>query len=338
MLILNRLPCIGRSQILHGNACQDGLTMVELLIATSLGLVVVLLSTSIFISSKSSYIALDESVALHEGGRHAVEIISRAVHQAAYENWDGGNGGQLAEMSLSPSVLGLEAHRLSSTSVALESPLKNSVNGSDVLALRFFGAGEGAHGDETILNCAGFGVPAASAHLAETDRGWSIFYVALDSTGEPELRCKYKGKNSWTSVAIVRGVESFQVLYGIDLNKDGMPNQYVRASEIAARDEALILQGSDAAALALDKNRKTFWKHVVTVKVALLIRGMQSSRTDELDKRYELFGHSYSNLSAQADEGVSIHEKSLPIKTRNRMRKLFSATIRMRNRNADRLT
>ena len=59
-----------------------------------------------------------------------------------------------------------------------------------------------------------FGV--AVPHDEPMRRGWSIFYVAANGDGEAELRCKYRGASGWGADAIVRGVDSFQVLYGVD--------------------------------------------------------------------------------------------------------------------------
>jgi type IV pilus assembly protein PilW len=310
---------------------QSGLTIVELLISATLGLVIALAAMALLLSSKNAYIAQEENVGLQDTGRYAIESITRAIHQAAYENWDKVDAPVVSTASLSASIFGLDSRSLKSATIAVTSPVKTAVNGSDVLAVRFFGVGFGTNGDGTIINCAGFGVAAPSADTAEQDRGWSIFYVAADSTGVPELRCKYKGKNSWSSEAIARGVESFQVLYGLDTDGDGLPNGFMHASDIDAVDDALILIGADAAAKALDKNTKTHWKKIVAIKVAMLVRGFHDSRADELNKQYDLFGAGYCDAYALTDTGACIKENTLPQKIRNRARKVFAATIQLRN-------
>jgi type IV pilus assembly protein PilW len=165
-----------------------------------------------------------------------------------------------------------------------------------------------------------------SADAIEDDRGWSIFYVALDNSGEPELRCKYRGKSSWTSESIARGVESFQVLYGIDTDADGLPNQYMNANAVEEMDKTLLLSAPNAAARKIEIYQKTNWKKVVAVQVSLLIRGVQKSRSDALSNRYELFGADYDGTSG-ADSGTTIKEEDIPVKERNRLRKIFLRTI-----------
>lgn len=308
-----------------------GFTIVELMVSMTVGLLIALAATALLLSSKNAYTAQDEYAEIQETGRYAIESLTRAIHQAGYENRDEEDAPIVNASSISPNISGLDARSLKSALPALDSPVSPAVNGSDVLAVRFFGVGSGLNGDGTILNCAGFGIAAASAKSAEDGRGWSIFYVANDSTGEPELRCKYKGKNSWSSEAIARGVESFQVLYGIDIDNDGLPNQFIRATDVIALDDALVLKATTKAARILERNERSYWRKVVAIRIGILLRGRQTSRADELTRTHDLLGQSYSDAYAVADAGVRINEGALPIKTRNRMRKVFATTIRLRN-------
>lgn len=325
--------CTG-ARVAAMRAKQTGLTIVELMVSMTLGLLVVMAATALLLSTKSGYITQDEIARLQDTGRYAIENVARAVRQAAYENWDKDDAPVVATATFSANVAGLDAHGLKESSTGIDSPVSASVNGSDILALRYFGAGAGSGGDGSILNCAGFGVGAAATReSADQSRGWSIFYVGVTS-GEPELRCKYHGKTSWSSDAIARGVESFQVLYGIDTDGDGLANQYVTASAINTLDDALILVGADTNAKSIDKNRKTNWKKIVVIKIALLVRGSQNARTDALATQYDLFGKAYSDANAAHDRGTRIKESDLPAAVRNRLRKVFSVTIQLRNQAA----
>jgi type IV pilus assembly protein PilW len=313
------------------------------MISITLGLFVVLAATALLLSTKATYISQEEGARIQDTGRHALDIISRAVRQAAYENWDTPKAPVLSTALMSADIEGLDARSLKSTSNDIGSTATPSINGSDVLAVKFFGAGAGKHGDGTIINCAGFGIPAArSQATAEQDRGWSIFYVATDKSGEPELYCKYRGagdeddEREWTSQAIARGVESFQVLYGIDTDADSLPNQFITATAINALDEKLVLEGEgdNANEKNADINRKTHWKKVVVVKVGLLVRGAESARSDTLTTEYDLFGKDYADAHAAADRGTRIKEAELPEASRNRGRKIFTTTIQLRNQAA----
>ncbi|WP_334189716.1 PilW family protein [Noviherbaspirillum sp.] len=311
---------------------QGGLTLIELMISITLGLLVMLAATALLLSSKSAYTAQDDGTRLQDTGRYASEVISRSVRQAAYENWDRQDAPIVSAAGISANIAGLDARSLSATTNGITSPVASSVNGSDVLAVRFFGSGAGEHGDGSMINCAGFGVAAATSQdSADEERGTSIFYVARDAGGEPQLYCKFHGKKGWVAQALARGVESFQVLYGIDSDGDSLPNQYLNAASLQALDAALVLTGATAQEQAVDRNRKTWWKKVVVIRTALLLRGTEKSRTDALTSQYDLFGRDYSDLNASADVGTRILEAQLPESTRNRIRKISATTIQLRN-------
>jgi len=310
---------------------QAGLTIVELMISITLGLLIVMAATALLVSTKSGYSSQDDGSHIQDTGRYAIEVITRAVRQAAYENWDAAEAPIVATDSFNANINGLDASSLKKGSVGIDFPLTTSMNGSDVLAVRFFGTGDGM-----VVNCAGVEVFAPSSKdSADADRGWSIFYVAEDVTGEPALYCKYRGKNgNWSSDAIASGVESFQVLYGLDTDADGLPNQFVNATEIHALDSKLVIQGSTVAEQTADKNKKTNWKKVVVIKTALLVRGFQNAPQDAEVMQYDLFGKEYADGYAAADAGSRIEKAALPSKVKDKARKIFTSVIQLRNQSA----
>jgi type IV pilus assembly protein PilW len=178
-----------------------------------------------------------------------------------------------------------------------------------VLAVRFAGAGSGG-GDGSVTDCAGFAI-------GDGEEGWSIFYVAAGLDGEGELRCKYKGKAGWGADALVRGVDTLQILYGIDTDDpaDGVPNRFLDASDVAALEAA----GSHG------------WRRVASVRIALLMHGERGSDPGAPAARYDLFGSGYTAMAGGRDPGVSIDEKALPAAQRQRVRRAVGATVVVRN-------
>ncbi|MFC7286744.1 PilW family protein [Herminiimonas glaciei] len=303
---------------------ETGLTMIELMIALSLGLFVILSATGLLLSGKAAYLAQDQNAQVQETGPYAIEMLSRSIRQAGYENRDGDGTPIRRTADFSPDIMGMDARSLKRTGPALaEAASSATVHGSDVLALRFFGDGE------VIVNCAGLIVPApASQQHADEARGWSIFYVARDSGGEPELRCKYRSQKGWSADAIARGVESFQVLYGVDVDGDGLADRFINANDLDALDDAMPLTGENALARAADKNRRTYWKRIRSIRVSLLIRSEQTARTDVPREVHYLFGRAYGRSD---DKGTRIDEKNLPPAVQKRIRKVFTQTILLRN-------
>ena len=307
-----------------------GWTVVEFAIAMLLGLLVMLFSGGLLLAAASSFRGNSEAMLLDDSGRHALEVMQQALRQSAFVNWDVEGAPPELDAGAAPWITGLDAHSISRGSDGISRPLPDVANGSDVLAIRFSGSGGGSNGDGSVLNCAGFGVATPAT---EAERGWSIFYVALNGQGDTELRCKYRGANSWGADAVVRGVDSFQVLYGLDTDTpaDGLPNTYVNADAISALDAALVLVGSTPAELQRDFNRKTNWKRVCSVKLALLLRGDAASRPDSTPGQFDLFGKAYADAHGD-DAGVRVLESRLPMAQQLRVRQVFSATVMLRNR------
>ncbi|WP_215405437.1 PilW family protein [Janthinobacterium sp. JC611] len=315
------------------NGRHRGISLLELLVALSLGALLMLAASTMLLAASGSYGDQSASARLDDNGRYALDTIARAVRQTAYVNWDSSAAPVAHADDDSANIAGLDAHSLGKNSEGISGALPDALHGSDVLALRYYGAGKEAGGDGSVLNCAGFGVGAAQT---EAQRGWSIFYVAQGADGEGELRCKYRGANGWGADAVIRGVDAFQVLYGLDTDTppDGVANRYVNASMLDAYDAALVLAGADAAARQRDFYRRTHWKRVASVRVALLLHGEvgQADKMAELGPaRFDLFGQAYAEAHGAGDTGVRIARASLPAATRSRLRQLAQTSIMLRN-------
>lgn len=278
---------------------QHGLSIAELLVAVAIGTLISLLAVTLLVSASSSYIAHTEAANLDDAGRFALSALERAARQTGYADWERADA--VPDPAGPPPIMGLDAASLSSDTTGISDPRPAAVNGSDVLALRFAGSGDGS-----ATTCAGFSVGAGQD-------GWSIFYVGNSARGEPELRCKYRGANGWSAEAVVAGVDSFQVLYGLDTDAapDGQANSYVTASAI---------NGLGAA----------WWKRVASVKVSLVLHGAQRSKSVGGPPAYNLFGPAYS-AAAGGDVGVRISKADIAPALRERVRRTYSSTILLRN-------
>lgn len=297
---------------------QRGMTMAELLVAMTIGLGVLLAAASLFIWANRAFAAQVETAAMDDAGRYALEAIARAIRQSAAADWETHHAGP--DPSAPANLAGLDAHSLSKTGFALDDALPEAVNGSDVLAVRFAGTGAAPNGDGTTLDCAGF-----SVHREQ--EGWSIFYVARNVQGAAELRCKYRGAAAWSADAVVGSVDSFQVLYGLDTDADGAPERYVNARALEELDAGLALAGSTQAERDVERRRRTHWKQVASVRVALLLHGPASPLATARDAVYELFGHAYGELAGDEDAGTRLEEAILSASADARYRKVFGTTI-----------
>jgi type IV pilus assembly protein PilW len=305
---------------------QRGATIAELLIALTLGLLVTLLCGSILIMANGAFVAQTEAANVADAGRFALAAIERAALQSGFINFDRAEAGHAGDPATAAPIAGLDDHTLARASAALADPRSGAVNGSDVLALRFAGSGPEPDGDGSVINCAGFSV-------SDQHDGWSIFYVARNAQGVAELRCKYRGKSNWNADAVIGGVDSFQVLYGHDTDTppDGSANHFITARALDALDQTLELTGDTEAARGRELHRKTHWKRVVSLKVALVLHGAGVLRGPRELAVFDLFGPAYSAAQRASDPGTQLAEADLPPPLRRRERQAFSTTIALRN-------
>ncbi|HEX8603779.1 MAG TPA: PilW family protein [Pseudoduganella sp.] len=303
-------------------ACrQAGVGLVEMLVALGLGLVVTLAASAMLLLANRDFVHHAASTRLDDGGRYAQELIGQALRQAAWADLEAG----AAPADGDAAIGGLDDRTLPRLGAGLAGALSPAaiVRGSDVLAVHFGGLGSGG-GDGSVVDCAGFAVGAG-------EPGWSIFYVGVADDGETELRCKYRGQSgNWNADAIVRGVDAFQVLYGIDTDepRDGIANRYLDATAVQALDGAMALDGATPQEQARDLRRKTHWKRIAVVRVALLLHGEAHSRAGSPPVRYQLFGAP----AGPGDTGTVVDEAALPVALRLRARRLFEQAVQLRNR------
>lgn len=284
---------------------QRGLTLVEMMVALAAGLMVVLAASALLNNARAAYQDIDDAGHVQETGRMALAHLADAVRQAGHLPWDSLGG--RAPPRLSPALRGIDdsrqANELDPSQGRFDAAAGNGYNRSDLLMLGFFSAARGMDAD--ISNCAGATATTGSAPLEESERSWNIYYIAPGVGNEPELRCRYRGKNgAWTSDAIVRGVEAMQLRYGVDTDFDGLPDRWLDASAIAG----------DA------------WRQVKLVRIALLVRGKQARPGAAVRGRsYELFAQ-----AGRPNEAWRFTEKDGD----RRLRAVFQTTVYLRNADA----
>ncbi len=279
---------------------QRGLTLVELMIALAVGLLVVLVAGALLQQARGAYQEMDDAARVEETGRLVLDHLQQALRQAGHlpvETLDE------AAPLLAPGLRGLDdsrqAESLDPARGVFGSSTGDGVNHSDVLMLGFFGAPRGSRAQ--VGNCSG--ADAAAGPPEEAARSWVIYFIAPGTGDEPELRCRYQGKNgNWTSDAIARGVEAMQLRYAIDSDGDGRPDRWLDASAMPA----------------------SAWRDVVLVRIALLVRGLQRrpASNDATPRTHDLFLH---GRRGQAAWRFTEQDQE------QRRRAVFQGTVMLRN-------
>ena len=304
---------------LRQRARQQGLTLVELMVAIVLMLIVTLATVALYGANSADKRTVDASQSMDDTARFVFEMIGQAIRNAGYPSAVNLEGPLVtysnlfntcdASASTEPCpVLGFDKSAVSATNYG--SAGSGTVNNSDSLAIRFYGSSafdaSGAKvADNTVFTCTGAAVPASTT-MGEL--GLSVFSVRLYQ-GEPELYCSSNpGSGTRTSAQIARGVESFQVMYGVDLctgtpcTRDGVPDRWVSAADVASAD----------------------WRHVRAVRVGLVLRGSPgSSQASD--------GQTLYPLGEKFVSGVSGAGLSFTPPADGRLRRTYVTTYMLRN-------
>ncbi len=311
---------------------QGGLTLVELLVSIVLMLLVSIATVALFSVSSSSYKTVDASQELQDNARFAMYVIGEAARSAGFQDRTGpiplGNP-NLTDVVFGPTtvatwrVQGANNAQLTSDMSGIAFGSSNGVIESDALVVRFFGVSSTSNpvlADGSMMDCAGRPIRYP---IAANDLGVSAFYVKGTTTVaiEPELWCRSyvpggtatASIGSFTETMIVRGVETFQVMYGLDTDGDDVPDQWLSAN-------------SAWTPFAANPN----WNNVVAIRVGMVLRGpvgsAQGKSTTASDNDYYPLGKDFTGTSTET--GLKF---TAPTPDDGRLRRAFATTFMLRN-------
>ncbi len=312
-----------------------------------LGLLVVTIATSALLLGQTGFNAVDQTSMLRERQRLAVEILTRAVVQTAFEDFSAANptfksyASYTAKPQFEPDIYGWNNAIYSSpgtvvlstvTAIASEDrPTKcgsvsdtSCKNGSDILVTRYQGVtkhNDATKSDNSMVSCGGIGEKGLTTNDLD-DRSFSIFHVAV-SNGEPALMCVYRKDDGAfsTSAPLIEGVESFQVLYGTDGVVPGT------APIVSALQNSVADRWLRADQLTVTGNANATrqnWMRVRAVRIGLVFRGPQNSAQQAVATTYRPLGEGFTN--ATQDVGSQL---ATAADARQRMEHTF--TVHLRN-------
>lgn len=295
-----------------GHRQQLGLSLMELLVAMTLGFILLAGIVTVYISSKQTYRTQEANARVQETGRFALDIISRSLRQA------GAQGSMPADINATPAScvsarpctssgtcgavtgapVGTTCDLLGGVCIAtnLQCFALQGVEGDsgapDALAAQFY------VGVQDEVNCKG---ETGDANDVITN----VFY--LDTT-ELELECQSRivhadgvtDPTASSAQPLVDNVEDLQVLYGLDADgsKDQSADTYVAAPTAAQ------------------------WPLVVTARVCIQVRS---------DEQGVVAG-STRHLNCAGALGTVTDSAAFTTPTDTRLHRVFMTTVNLRNR------
>ncbi|MFZ6750114.1 PilW family protein [Undibacterium sp. Ren11W] len=254
----NYLPHFGFSR-------HQGFTLIELMVSITIGLIILLFITSLFVNSKASYDIGDDSSRLQEDGRYAMGVIGRNIIQAGY--------GKLLTATTTDFVKadGSPAQAMKGCNSGFADPKATSLDpvcgtsGKPAFQIRYrvddtYNANTGVGADCNGQNAAMKNADG-SANTTATDPGivTNRFYLATKS-GESTTSLYCNGSGAFTNPQpILSNVEDMLITYGADTSGNFTPDQYTTDATVI---EALPISPN---------NNKTNWNQIISVKVCLQV-------------------------------------------------------------------
>lgn len=316
---------------------QTGLTLIELLVALTISTVITIAAVSALIVSRQGFTAVDTASQLRDNARFATDLIQRLGVQAGYQDIQFITSPKGNDVSAAvdpfPNIFGFN-NALAGSSfpiVPTTRPIGPTFSGSDVLMLSFQ-AGETFPGsgvsDKTMIDC--MGNPSTTPPISSTDRIVSILHVKVDDSGEPSLMCSTVNPAISNPQPLIRGVENFQILYGVDgvvpnttpgaAAADPVPRRFLRADQ-------MVVPGNDVATNAN-------WRRVRSIRIGMVFRGPPNSAPDNAAITYYPLGQARASsggtvgsaLSAAADPGTIFQPGA-----DGRLRQVMTFTVHLRN-------
>lgn len=272
-----------------------GFSLIELMVAMTIGMILTLLIGQIFINSKQVFSSTDNLGRLQENARFALGLLTRELRSSTYKSDPRAPRATVFPIGTAPSLMSIDG----GTTVP------------DTLMVAFQGSGNGTGtADGTVQDCVGARVDSGALVV-------NTFFIQNDAANanEPTLYCSTAAPTSITPTSVpaftkaacvaatcfplIPGVENMQILYGEDtsgpppatLSPDGSIDRWVTAANVSN------------------------WDNVLSVRISLLLRTPDRIADTTNTATYPMSG---TSVSAPG--------------TDTRLRRVFTTVVNLRNR------
>ena len=296
-----------------------------------LGLLVIAIAGGALLLGRQGFDAVDSGTQLRDKQRLAVDLLTRTIVQAGFEDYAAGAAFRADykgdTTSLEPDIFGWNNAIYANPGIDISAttaitngnrPGKcggvmdtSCRNGSDILVVRYQGVTSPtipAESDNSMINCGGQGDKGLVTNDLN-ERGASLFHVKTVN-GEPSLYCSYYShkSGSWENQPLIEGVESFQVLYGTDRVTPGIaPPSTVG---IPVDEDPLLdsiaerwLRADQLTVAGNPKATRDNWRRVRAVRIGLVLRGPVGSAQQSAAATLMPLGVAYTD-SANDDKSA----------------------------------
>jgi type IV pilus assembly protein PilW len=306
------------------NSVESGFTLLELLIALLIGAIVIAVVGGLFLANTNTFRAVDDTSRLQENGRFALQTVARVTRQAGFVPAD------ILQLFKNPEdAFPINTLAASTTARIVFGVDASGPNSSDSLTVAFRPSANGE-----IVDCTGSQQSLAAVPIVTTPASIgapiiNTFFVAAsnsaDATSRFSLFCSPNATGA-NRIELIRGVESFQVLYAVDLpppvtaaqpnpKRDFVPNYYASA----------------------DKLTGDLFNNVTGIQIALVLRGGERSTLDTplagtQQLTLNLFGTDTNGAALYTGDPGATYSVTNDADNIRRTFKVITSTINLRNR------
>lgn len=240
---------------------MHGFSLIELMIAMTIGLVLSLVVGQIFLGSRATFTSTDNLSRLQENSRFALTVLTRELRSSSFRSDPRVPRPTAFPLATAPAITGSDG----------------GTTLPDQITIRFQGSGTTLVADGTMQDCVGTRIVYGTAVV-------NTFFIQADTANnsEPTLFCNATGATTCAvgaagCFALVPGVENMQLLYGEDTgaapytsNPDGSIDRWVTAGSVSN------------------------WDNVLSVRLSLLLRTADRVGATTDTKSYAMSGTSVS--------------------------------------------
>lgn len=275
---------------------QQGLSLVELMVALVLGLILMTGIIQVFLSSKQTYSTNEAMARMQENGRFALEFMSRSARLAGYIEpiYTGNKPLPLVR----PLCAGLAAIPDGPTGLCTSNGAGNSSDSVSFIMQPPLVDGE-------RRDCAGNTITGPTPLIVNNSLIINQFSIIPAAGGNPAaLACRaynlttseWVAGDTWKT--LVDGVDSIQVLYGINTGADARSaNQYVSADRVG-------LNLAD-------------WQNVRSVRISALANSVITTTATPATRQFALLDAAPLTVANLGND--------------RRSRQIFTTTIQLKN-------
>jgi type IV pilus assembly protein PilW len=245
---------------------QSGLTIVELMVSLTIGLILMGGMVQIFSTNKNAYRYNNSVAEVQNNGAYALDFVVNQIAQIGYvPAWTGYNDQDMNGDGFS------DRRDLELWAYGATPPLVGTDGGgskSDSMIVNVFA-------DKTAVDCVGRAVTAKSLGAFVGPIG--ITAAGTPGFGIPNVLAIVDDALTCNGVVVAQGVENMQILYGVDtptpgaaIPLDGVVDRYLDWSQIAPADRL----------------------NVMSVRVSLLVASTEQARNGDNTKTLDVLDES----------------------------------------------